>query len=142
MNEIPPLPNELPYDENEAERIREHGEVVFDAAFEGHGADWSPMSDGNNLAIRLDDRYYVLVFEEPYLVKGMPLVELITAYDLGAVTGILRSVTSPELSHAELAQLLYAPSDDAPEHPILINGHPYRYIGGDMGDLNFEPVKD
>ena len=56
---------ELPYDDGEAERIREHGEVVYDARFEAYGDDWSPASDGNNVAIRLEDRYYLLVFEEP-----------------------------------------------------------------------------
>ena len=73
-------------------------------------------------------------------MRAESLRDVIAAYDLNAVTGILRSVTCEELPHAELARLLYAPSDDAPDHPILINGHAYRYVGGDTEDVNFEPA--
>lgn len=129
---------EIPYDEDEAERILEEGERVYEALFEAYGEDASPMSDGSNYAIRHGNRYLIEVFDEPYIVEADSLRDLIVEYDLHAITGILRSVECAELGHDELAKLLYAPGDDVPEHLVRINGEPYTYATTEAGDGAFQ----
>ena len=118
---------ELPFDEDEAERIYEEGALVFEATFAAGGEDASPMSDGSNYAYRDGDRYSIVAFDEPSLVQASSLRDVLAAYELTAVTSIARAVTCEELPHAELAKLLEILDGNAPEHAIRVNGELYQY---------------